>query len=145
MHPSSGNGHSPRDCMNSRTMGHCQYRHERGHSIATLPPLAMHASATRTKDLQMCWKTSQCARILSCVSGPACQLMSCSEEPPMHGIDPNSKVGMFGWLTAARARAWPPTVVTSSSAVMRTTSQSSGASLPMRDSAPQQNSTMRRV
>ena len=61
----------------------------------------------------------------------------------MHGKEPNKSTGYGELVTALSALAKPTSDVRSSAAVSRITSQSGGARDPIRDSSPQQNSTIR--
>ena len=120
-----------------------QYEQWRGHSRATLPPLARQAIAARTKLRQRTRKILLCSLIFACVAGPRDQFRFTYGDPPVQGRDPRRSVGTLGLVTAATALARPASVVRSSSMVNRITSQSGDARRPTRESAPQQNSTIR--
>jgi len=86
-----------------------------------------------------------CLRIFLWVLGPNRQFSCCHDDPPVHGSAPKSRTSKSGSDTAASAFANPESVVRSSVRVRRTTSQSGGANLPIRELGPQQNSTIRRL
>ena len=144
-HPSRSKTSKPQRDRSRLTRWSCQYIHARGHSTAIRPPLARHRSATWTKCRQRTRKTAQWLRIFLCVSGPSSQLRCWYGDPPVHGMAPNNNVGIPGSDTAASAFCNPACVVKSSAMVSLITSQSAGARSPIRDSSPQQNSTIRRA
>ena len=69
-----------------------QYVQFLGHSMATLPPALMQASAAISKLRHRLLNTRLCWRILLRVLGPRYQFMCWYGEPPTHGIEPNNKV-----------------------------------------------------
>ena len=113
--------------------------------MAICPPFLRHMSATSTKDAHSARKTALCWRILLRVAGPRCQLRNWYGEPPVHGIAAKSSVGTEASDTAWMAVATPAALVRSSIAVSLMASQSGGANLPISESSPQQNSTIRRA
>ena len=113
--------------------------------MAMCPPLRRHSSATMWKFFHSSRKTAQWALIFLRVAGLLCQLMHCHIDPPVHGRAPNSKVGRSESETANIALARPAADVMSSLIVNLMTSQSGGAMLPISESLPQQNSTIRRL
>ena len=135
-------------CARKRlTFRQCQYRHERGHSIATHPPWSMQVRAAISKLSQSLLAIARWRAILRRVLAPRIMLIRVHMVPPVHGIAANSNTDRI--LPSGRQLCTvllsPCVVVALSVDVMRTTWQSVGDVCPSREYSPQQYSTIRLV